>query len=122
MGFLDGWPLPCFAVISLDFAKFHFFHVGMIKRYFCALLAQGLVSRPVELAPLQIYCSAFIFARVMSVERKQFKDCVPQWIRRSADVENNWNACPSILHVSLGGKCSLMPLYTAYSEALPQGI
>ena len=94
----------------------------MIKRYFCALLAQGLVSRPVELAPLQIYCSAFIFARVMSVERKQFKDCVPQWIRRSADVENNWNAYPSILHVSLGGKCSLVPLYTAYSEALPQGI
>jgi WD40 repeat protein len=24
--------------------------------------------------------------------RKQFKDCVPRWIRRSPEVENNWNA------------------------------
>ena len=28
----------------------------------------------------------------MSIVRKQFKDCVPEWMRRSPEVENNWNA------------------------------
>jgi WD40 repeat protein len=28
----------------------------------------------------------------MSIVRKQFKDCVPRWIRRLPKVENNWNA------------------------------
>jgi WD40 repeat protein len=33
-----------------------------------------------------------MFAPVMSVVRKQFKDSVPRWIRRLPEVENNWNA------------------------------
>jgi WD40 repeat protein len=52
-----------------------------------------LYNRPaIEQAPLQTYCSALIFAPPMSIVRKQFKDCIPQWIRRLPKVENNWNA------------------------------
>ena len=52
-----------------------------------------LYNRPaIEQAPLQIYYSALIFAPAMSVVRKQFKDCVPRWMRRLSEVENNWNA------------------------------
>jgi WD40 repeat protein len=28
----------------------------------------------------------------MSIAKKQFKDCVPRWIRRLSEVENDWNA------------------------------
>jgi len=28
----------------------------------------------------------------MSIVRKQFKDCVPRWMRRSPEVESNWSA------------------------------
>ena len=33
----------------------------------------------------------------MSIVRKQFKDCVPQCIRRLPEVGNNWNALPQTL-------------------------
>jgi len=53
----------------------------------------ALYSRLViEQAPLQIYCSALIFAPVLSVVRKQFEDCIPPWIKRLPKVENDWSA------------------------------
>ncbi|KAH8585299.1 quinon protein alcohol dehydrogenase-like superfamily [Bisporella sp. PMI_857] len=52
-----------------------------------------LYNRPaIEQAPFQTYCSALVFAPAMSIVRKQFKDCVPQWMRRPPEVESNWNA------------------------------
>jgi WD40 repeat protein len=27
----------------------------------------------------------------MSIVKKQFKDCVPRWMRRSPEFESNWN-------------------------------
>jgi hypothetical protein len=38
----------------------------------------------------------------MSVVRKQFKDCVPQWIQRLPEVENEWNALVQTLEGHLG--------------------
>jgi WD40 repeat protein len=36
--------------------------------------------------------SALVFTPAMSIVKKQFKDCVPRWMRRSLEVEKNWNA------------------------------
>jgi WD domain, G-beta repeat len=53
----------------------------------------ALYNRPaIEQAPLQTYCSALVFAPVMSVVRKQFKDRVHRWMRRLPEVEKDWNA------------------------------
>ncbi|KAI9780999.1 MAG: hypothetical protein M1839_006438 [Geoglossum umbratile] len=46
----------------------------------------------IEQAPLQIYCSALVFAPATSVVKKRFKDKVPKWIRRFPVVEKDWNA------------------------------
>src|SRR5206468_3221080 len=52
-----------------------------------------LYNRPaIEHAPIQIYCSALVFAPAMSIVRKQFKTCIPEWIRKLPKVQNNWNA------------------------------
>jgi WD40 repeat protein len=32
------------------------------------------------------------FCKPADVVRKQFKDCMPRWIRRLPEAENNWNA------------------------------
>ena len=50
----------------------------------------------------QTYCSAIVFAPAMSIVRKQFKDCVPRWMQRSPEVENNWNALLHTLEGHLG--------------------
>ena len=46
----------------------------------------------IEIAPLQTYCSALIFAPSTSIIRHQFGHCIPGWMRRLPRVENNWNA------------------------------
>ena len=46
----------------------------------------------IEQTPLQIYCSALVFAPVMSMVRKQFRDRVPRWMRRLPEVEKDWDA------------------------------
>ncbi|MCJ1469558.1 hypothetical protein MMC07_008192 [Pseudocyphellaria aurata] len=44
----------------------------------------------IERAPLQLYCSALLFAPKESVVRKQFMKLVPKWIQRKSDFEENW--------------------------------
>ncbi|OCK75173.1 hypothetical protein K432DRAFT_274329, partial [Lepidopterella palustris CBS 459.81] len=46
----------------------------------------------IENAPLQIYCSALVFAPVMSLVRKQFSDQMPRWICRLPEVQKNWSS------------------------------
>jgi WD40 repeat protein len=46
----------------------------------------------IEQAPLQIYCSALIFAPEGSLVRKQFKDQVPYWVQSVLDVPEHWDA------------------------------
>ncbi|KAF2189010.1 hypothetical protein K469DRAFT_702706 [Zopfia rhizophila CBS 207.26] len=53
----------------------------------------ALYGRPaIEQAPLQVYCSALVFASTMGIVKKHFKDRVPRWIQRLPVVEKNWNA------------------------------
>jgi len=52
-----------------------------------------LYSRSIiEKAPLQIYCSALIFAPEMSIIRKEFKGQIPKWIRRQPKVQSDWSS------------------------------
>src|SRR5271154_228630 len=53
----------------------------------------------IEEAPLQIYCSALIFAPEVSIIRGQFKDQIPHWIYRLPKVERVWSS----LGLALGG-------------------
>src|SRR5271163_3018529 len=46
----------------------------------------------VEQAPLQIYCSALVFAPVKSIVRKHFEHRVPRWMQRLPDVQMDWSA------------------------------
>jgi WD40 repeat protein len=46
----------------------------------------------IELAPLQVYCSALIFAPEQSIVRKQFKNHIPSWICKKPRVQAKWNA------------------------------
>ena len=52
-----------------------------------------LYSRSViEKAPLQLYCSALVFAPENSIVRKQFEKYIPFWIRTKSKVQENWDA------------------------------
>jgi WD40 repeat protein len=44
-----------------------------------------------EEAPVQIYCSALVFAPKESLIRGQFKDQIPDWIRELPEVQTNWS-------------------------------
>ncbi|KAF2175910.1 WD40 repeat-like protein [Zopfia rhizophila CBS 207.26] len=46
----------------------------------------------IEQAPLQVYCSALIFAPTMSIIRKQFEGQMPRWMQRLPKVEKAWHA------------------------------
>src|SRR5271156_3945697 len=51
----------------------------------------ALYSRSIiEEAPLQIYCSALVFAPEMSIIRGQFKEQIPHWIHRLPKVQRYW--------------------------------
>jgi WD40 repeat protein len=58
----------------------------------------------IEQAPLQVYCSALIFALIKSTVRKQFEDKIPTWIRRLSKVHEEWSA----LLVTLEGHTDLV--------------
>src|SRR5271156_1002333 len=45
----------------------------------------------IEEAPLQIYCSALVFAPEMSIIRGQFKEQIPRYIRRLPKVHRHWD-------------------------------
>ncbi|OBT67626.1 hypothetical protein VE03_03802 [Pseudogymnoascus sp. 23342-1-I1] len=46
----------------------------------------------IEQAPLQLYCSALIFAPEKSIIRGTFKKCIPTWIERKPRVQAHWRA------------------------------
>ncbi|KAF2193124.1 putative WD-repeat protein [Zopfia rhizophila CBS 207.26] len=46
----------------------------------------------IEHAPLQIYCSALIFAPTMSIVKGWFEHQIPRWMQRLPEVEMHWNA------------------------------
>jgi WD40 repeat protein len=46
----------------------------------------------IEQAPLQLYCSALVFAPESSIVRKNFNNCIPAWIQLKPKVQANWNA------------------------------
>ena len=46
----------------------------------------------IEQAPLQVYCSALVFAPEKSIIRETFEGCIPSWIQRKPRVEIYWNA------------------------------
>ena len=46
----------------------------------------------IEQAPLQLYCSALIFAPRNSIIRRQFEDYIPDWIQLKPKVQAHWNA------------------------------
>ena len=46
----------------------------------------------IELAPLQAYCLALIFAPEQSIIRRQFKNHIPSWICKKPRVQAKWNA------------------------------
>ncbi|KAH8674500.1 WD40-repeat-containing domain protein [Tricladium varicosporioides] len=45
----------------------------------------------IKQAPLQLYCSALVFAPEKSIVRRQFEECIPPWIERKPKVQRNWN-------------------------------
>ena len=46
----------------------------------------------IEQAPLQLYCSALVFAPEKSLIRRQFEDYIPLWIQRKSKVQVDWTA------------------------------
>ena len=46
----------------------------------------------IEESPLQIYCSALVFAPKKSAVRRQFLDQFPHWIYRLPEVQDDWGS------------------------------
>ncbi|KAH6700681.1 hypothetical protein BKA61DRAFT_529778 [Leptodontidium sp. MPI-SDFR-AT-0119] len=46
----------------------------------------------IEQAPLQVYCSALVFAPGNSIVRETFQGCIPSWIQTKPRVETHWSA------------------------------
>src|SRR5947208_5976344 len=46
----------------------------------------------IEESPLQIYCSALVFAPKKSAVRRQFLDQFPHWIYRPPEVQDDWSS------------------------------
>jgi WD40 repeat protein len=46
----------------------------------------------IEQAPLQLYCSALVFAPKSSIVREKFERDIPSWIKLKPKVQAHWNA------------------------------
>ncbi|RFU32244.1 hypothetical protein B7463_g4094, partial [Scytalidium lignicola] len=46
----------------------------------------------IDHTPLQLYCSALVFAPEKSIIRKQFEKCIPAWIQTKPKVQADWSA------------------------------
>jgi WD40 repeat protein len=46
----------------------------------------------IEQTPLQLYCSALIFAPEQSIVRVTFENSIPLWIQRKPKMQAQWNA------------------------------
>jgi WD40 repeat protein len=51
----------------------------------------------IEKAPLQLYCSALVFAPEKSIVRRQFERCIPDWIQIKPKVQAHWDAARQVL-------------------------
>ncbi|TVY12499.1 Vegetative incompatibility protein HET-E-1, partial [Lachnellula arida] len=56
----------------------------------------------IEQAPLQLYCSALVFAPGNSIVRRKFENCIPDWIQLKSKVQANWNAALQTLEGHTG--------------------
>ncbi|TVY65583.1 Vegetative incompatibility protein HET-E-1, partial [Lachnellula suecica] len=61
----------------------------------------------IEQAPLQVYCSALVFAPENSIIRRTFEQCIPDWITLKPKVQRNWNAALQTLEGHTGGVTSV---------------
>ncbi|KAL8284638.1 hypothetical protein RB600_009181 [Gaeumannomyces tritici] len=57
----------------------------------------------VDASPLQLYCSAIVFAPEESVVRKMFRDQFPAWLALVPQVDQNWDAYLQTLEGHSGG-------------------
>jgi WD40 repeat protein len=65
----------------------------------------------IEEAPLQLYCSALVFAPEKSIVRRQFEEYTPTWIQRKPIVDANWKAALQTLegHFRLVSSVAVSP-------------
>ncbi|KAL5313288.1 hypothetical protein ACEPPN_019021 [Leptodophora sp. 'Broadleaf-Isolate-01'] len=56
----------------------------------------------IEQAPLQLYCSALVFAPENSIVRRNFERCIPGWIILKPKVPKNWSAALQTLEGHTG--------------------
>ncbi|KAL8296246.1 hypothetical protein RB600_001638 [Gaeumannomyces tritici] len=56
----------------------------------------------IDASPLQLYCSAIVFAPEESIVRKMFRDQFPTWLS-VPQVDQNWDACLQTLEGHSGG-------------------
>jgi len=56
----------------------------------------------IEQAPLQLYCSALVFAPRNSIIRRQFEHYIPDWIQLKPKVQAHWNAALQTLEGHTG--------------------
>ena len=65
----------------------------------------------IEQVPLQLYCSALIFAPEKSIIRETFEKCIPTWIERKPRVQAYWRAALQTLegHSSLAESVAFSP-------------
>ena len=71
----------------------------------------------IEQAPLQLYCSALVFAPRNSIIRRQFKDYIPDWIQLKPKVQAHWNAAQQTLEGHTGYVTSVA--FSPDSKLLP---
>ena len=56
----------------------------------------------IEMAPLQTYYSAIVFALEESIVRKKFISSIPKWITRLPQVQKDWGAALQTLEGHTG--------------------
>ena len=56
-----------------------------------------MYSGVIDIAPLQLYSSAIVFAPESSIIRKKFQNCIPEWIGRLPPRQKAWNATSHVL-------------------------
>jgi WD40 repeat protein len=56
----------------------------------------------IEQTPLQLYCSALVFAPESSIVREKFNNCIPSWIQLKPKVQARWNAALQTLEGHTG--------------------
>jgi uncharacterized delta-60 repeat protein len=61
----------------------------------------------IEQAPLQLYCSALVFAPEKSIVQRHFRKCIPSWIERKSRVQENWSAALQTLEGHSSGIASV---------------